>query len=288
MKTNFNIMFGTVSVIMKAASGTGIVSSITLLSDDLDEIDWEILGGNKTMVESNYFGKGNTTTYDRAIYHEVDFAPQDDYHNYTVTMAADQINWIVDGKVLRTLMYNDAVDGKNFPQTPMKVYLGSWAAGDAKANPPGVVQWAQGATNFGKGPFKMYVKDVHIRDGMNASSYTYSDRSGSWQSIKAASGQSPIVPQLTAAVGPSAKWKRIPVGVRIAIIVCSIGGFFLLCAAVAWFCIKSTRKGLREHAKAEQEWEAQRREAEEWRVKYREDRLSSMNSTTKSMQVTYS
>jgi hypothetical protein len=40
--SNFYIFFGTLSVVMKAAPGTGIVSSIVLLSDDLDEVDWEV------------------------------------------------------------------------------------------------------------------------------------------------------------------------------------------------------------------------------------------------------
>lgn len=53
----FYIMFGRVSVIMQAASGTGIVSSIVLESDDLDEVDWEMIGGNTTFVETNFFGK---------------------------------------------------------------------------------------------------------------------------------------------------------------------------------------------------------------------------------------
>jgi hypothetical protein len=42
INTNFYIFFGTVSVVMKAAPGQGIVSSIVLLSDDLDEVDWEV------------------------------------------------------------------------------------------------------------------------------------------------------------------------------------------------------------------------------------------------------
>lgn len=41
MNTEFYIFFGTVSVVMKASPGPGICSSIVLLSDDLDEIDWE-------------------------------------------------------------------------------------------------------------------------------------------------------------------------------------------------------------------------------------------------------
>jgi hypothetical protein len=54
----WHIMFGSVSVVMKAATGTGVVSSIVLQSDDLDEIDWEFVGGNATHAQTNYFGKG--------------------------------------------------------------------------------------------------------------------------------------------------------------------------------------------------------------------------------------
>lgn len=37
----FNIFFGSVEVVMKSAAGQGIVSSIVIQSDNLDEIDWE-------------------------------------------------------------------------------------------------------------------------------------------------------------------------------------------------------------------------------------------------------
>jgi len=59
LTSNFYIFFGKVSVIMKAARGQGVVSSIVLQSDLLDEMDWEWIGGNETHVQSNYFGKGN-------------------------------------------------------------------------------------------------------------------------------------------------------------------------------------------------------------------------------------
>ena len=241
------------------------------------------------MVESNYFGKGNTTEFNRAIYHPVPFAPQDDFHNYTVTMSSDKIEWYIDGGLIRTLNYGDADGGHTFPQTPMKVSVGSWAAGDVQHNSPGTVQWAQGATNFDDGPFNMYIRNIYIQDATNGSSYTYSDASGDWQSIKVATGVSPIVSQLNVLVGPGAHWRALPMGTRIGIIGASIGGAVLLIAGVTWFCVRSTRKGLREHAKAEAEWEAQRREAEEWRQRYRNDhrseRLGSMNSTTKSMRI---
>lgn len=38
--TSFYFFFGKAEVVMKAAPGQGIVSSIVLESDDLDEIDW--------------------------------------------------------------------------------------------------------------------------------------------------------------------------------------------------------------------------------------------------------
>ena len=38
--TDFYIFFGYVEVKLRAANGTGIVSSIVLESDDLDEVDW--------------------------------------------------------------------------------------------------------------------------------------------------------------------------------------------------------------------------------------------------------
>ena len=40
IQSNFYIFWGSVSVIMKAAKGQGVVSAVTLQSDDLDEIDW--------------------------------------------------------------------------------------------------------------------------------------------------------------------------------------------------------------------------------------------------------
>ncbi len=54
----FYIMFGRVELTMKCAPGAGIVSSLVLQSDDLDEIDMEWLGADASEVQTNYFGKG--------------------------------------------------------------------------------------------------------------------------------------------------------------------------------------------------------------------------------------
>jgi hypothetical protein len=126
IQSNFYYMFGVLSVVMQAAPGVGVISSVVMESDDLDEVDWEFMGGNTTHVETNYFGKGNTTSYDRAIYYPLDPSPLDHYHNYTTHWTAEKLEWWIDGKLVRTLKYEDANGGHNYPQTPMNVRLGTY------------------------------------------------------------------------------------------------------------------------------------------------------------------
>ena len=182
VQTNFNFFFGQAEVWMKAASGTGIISSIVLESDDLDEVDWELMGGNDSFVETNYFGKGNTTSYTRANYYPI-ATPQQDFHNYTTDWSAEKIDWYIDGKIVRTLKNEDADGGKNFPQTPMNLRIGIWAGGDPK-NPNGTIEWAGGVTDYTKGPFTMAVKSVRVSDASRGTQYKYGDETGSWQSIQ--------------------------------------------------------------------------------------------------------
>ncbi|KAL1649467.1 hypothetical protein SLS58_001522 [Diplodia intermedia] len=146
IETDFYIFYGRVEVTMRSAPGTGIVSSIVVESDDLDEIDWEFLGGENTLVQSNYFGKGNTTTYDREAEHAV-ATPEDVAHTYAIDWTSDRIAWLIDNTTVRTLAYADAVAGANFPQTPATVRLGIWAGGD-QDNSYWTRYWAGGNTTY--------------------------------------------------------------------------------------------------------------------------------------------
>ncbi|KAK7513500.1 concanavalin A-like lectin/glucanase domain-containing protein [Phyllosticta citriasiana] len=186
IESSWYIFFGAVSVVLKAAPGVGIVSSVVLESDDLDEIDWEWLGGANQEVESNYFGKGNTTAYDRAIYLPMDDT-RDTFHNYTIHWTSDYILWIIDGSVVRTLNYADAVNGKNFPQTPMRLKIGTWAGGDS-SNDAGTIGWAGGHTDYSQGPFTMTLESVSVVNYSPADSYSYSDTTGAWRSIAVSGG----------------------------------------------------------------------------------------------------
>ncbi|KAF2769554.1 concanavalin A-like lectin/glucanase [Teratosphaeria nubilosa] len=184
ISSDFYFLFGRLSVTMQAAPGTGIVSSVVLESDDLDEIDWEWLGGDTTQVETNFFGKGNTSTYDRATYATVS-TPQSTMHTYTVDWTSERIEWIVDGTTVRTLEATDSSTngGNNYPQTPMQIKLGSWCGG-CSGEAEGTIEWAGGETTFDDAPYVMYVEKLELTNYNPADKYKYGDETGDWESIE--------------------------------------------------------------------------------------------------------
>lgn len=144
-QSKFYIMWGTVEILFRAAAGQGIISTVVLLSDDLDEIDVEIKGGNHTHFSTNYYGHGNLSqgfAKDYALQ-----GPQDDFHNYTIVWGQDKIDWLINGQQVRTVGY--APSGL-YPQTPAMIKFGIWAAGDMK-DAPGTVEWAGGKTDWKQG-----------------------------------------------------------------------------------------------------------------------------------------
>ncbi|KAJ5090159.1 hypothetical protein N7532_008843 [Penicillium argentinense] len=186
IQSNWYIMFGRVEFTIKAAPGTGIVSSAVLQSDDLDEIDWEWLGGNNAQVQTNYFGKGDTSTYSRGAYHD-NSGNHDSFHTYSVDWTSSQIVWAIDGKTVRVLT-PDTADSNQYPQTPMMIKAGVWAGGDP-GNAQGTIDWAGGETDYNQGPFSMYLKSMTVTDYSTGNSYSYGDKSGSWESIIANNGK---------------------------------------------------------------------------------------------------
>ncbi len=181
------IFFGKIDVEVEVAPGQGIVTSVVLQSDDRDEIDWEWIGSDTAQVQTNYFGKGDDSTFDRGGYSPV-ASPQTTTHTYTIDWTKDYVHWIIDGTQVRELKYADAKSGTRFPQTPAQLKLGTWVAGSSTA-PEGTVEWAGGLADFSKGPVTAYYKKVTIQDyagGVaNAKQYVWEDGSdGSWQTIK--------------------------------------------------------------------------------------------------------
>ncbi|KAF1833613.1 concanavalin A-like lectin/glucanase [Decorospora gaudefroyi] len=201
--------FGYVEVVMKAAPGVGIISSIVLQSDNLDEVDWEWIGGVDSRVQMNYFGKGNVSTYDRMI--EADVANnQNDFHKYALNWTAESLTWIIDDKPIRTLNFADANGGKNYPQTPCNVRLGNWPGGDSENE--GTRQWAGGNVTYADAPFTMTVKSIKVINYSPGTEYKWTDKSGDFESIEViGAGNTEGAPQNTIVIKPSATATAAPI-----------------------------------------------------------------------------
>ncbi|EHA48864.1 hypothetical protein MCOR27_009724 [Pyricularia oryzae] len=187
--SNSYIFGGKVEVKFRAAPGAGIVSSIVLQSDDLDEIDWEHVGNDQMRVQSNYFSKGNDTVYGRGQFHDLPANGMDTSLTYTLDWTKDQLQWIVNGKVVRTLKRAETTPGANgYPQTPCQIRIGTWVGG-AEGGNKGTIDWAGGLADFSKAPFTAIYESIKVTDySTGATEYQYTDRSGNWESIKVIKG----------------------------------------------------------------------------------------------------
>ncbi|RDW85089.1 hypothetical protein BP6252_02679 [Coleophoma cylindrospora] len=181
----FYIMFGKVEITLKSAPGAGIVSTLVLESDDLDEIDMEWLGADDTEVQTNYFGKGLVTDYNRGAFNPA-ANNQGEFIKYTVEWTSTQIIWSVGSTIVRVLTPATA-DSNQYPQTPMRVKFGAWSGGDS-SNPSGTISWARGPTNYADGPFTMVVQSVNVADYSTGTSYSYSGTTGDWEDIDSKGG----------------------------------------------------------------------------------------------------
>jgi hypothetical protein len=101
--SSFYFLFGRVEVTLQAAPGQGIITGAVLMSDDLDEVDWEFSGSSFNSptgkVQTNFFGKGITGNYDRGTQPAVD-SPTTKFHTYVLDWTPDAIVWSVDGNVM--------------------------------------------------------------------------------------------------------------------------------------------------------------------------------------------
>ena len=245
---------------MKAAHGKGIVSSVMFLSDDLDEIDWEFVGGEATSVQTNFYGKG---VIESSIpgKHDVPGNAQEDFHNYTTIWTKDFLDFYIDGNKVRTLLPADANNTQFYPQTPMRLSLGIWAGGDPRM-PNGTKEWAGGETDYNAGPYTMHVKHVQVTDYSDGKEYVYGDRSGAWESIKIVEGNSTIKEIIEAPPKESVsdKWKGMSSTTKTIIYACCAGAGALLVFAAVFVCIRQRRRGARQAALADAQYERDRME----------------------------
>lgn len=147
----------------------------------------EFVGPDTSHAQSNYFGKGDDSTFDRGGIHTV-ASPQSTWHTYKIDWTPEAIVWSVDGVPVRKTAFAEAKGGSRFPQTPSQIKIGIWAAGDPSM-PQGTADWAGGRTDYRQGPFVMSVASIKVVSYSPAREYRYTDKSGSWQSIEVVGGK---------------------------------------------------------------------------------------------------
>lgn len=74
-----------------------------------------------------------------------------DWHDYELNWTPDELQWLVDGKVGRTVKKSDTWNQTSnqwaYPQTPSRVQLSIWPGG-ASTNAEGTIAWAGGAIDW--------------------------------------------------------------------------------------------------------------------------------------------
>ncbi|SCU86612.1 LAFA_0E01948g1_1 [Lachancea sp. 'fantastica'] len=123
--------YGKVSARMKTSHLGGVVTAFIMFSSVQDEIDYEFVGANLTNVQTNYYFEGDLNwTHSKNITASDTF---ENYHDYEIDWHEDHLDWLVDGKVGRTLYknhtYNASTGLYDYPQTPSRIQLSIWPGG---------------------------------------------------------------------------------------------------------------------------------------------------------------
>ena len=152
--TTRSFLYGKASLRMKTARSRGVVTAFVLISAIGDEIDFECLGGDLTMVQSNYYSQGQLD-YTRMQRFPVAGDTWATYHTYEIDWDPDRIVWYVDGKPARTVVKKDTWDPVKkefrYPQTPMRLEAAVWPGG-SEHNEPGTINWAGGLIDWEHSP----------------------------------------------------------------------------------------------------------------------------------------
>lgn len=135
-RTNKLYSYGFYSVCMKAAVGSGIISSFFTYTHVpvWDEIDIEFLGKDTTKVQFNYFTNG---VGEHVYLLDLGYDAAEEFHEYAFDWQPGSITWYVDG----IAVYRAT---KDLPSHPMQIMMNVW-------NSKGTDDWS-GALDASKLP----------------------------------------------------------------------------------------------------------------------------------------
>jgi len=125
-KSNNTFTYGTFETNMKAASGSGLVTSFfTYTGNPWDEIDIEILGKNPWQAQLNFYVSGSAN-HEKII--DLGFDASAGFHKYAIEWGNGYINWYVDGKWVHGVNNTgfNLEYGHAMPSNPMQMMVNLW------------------------------------------------------------------------------------------------------------------------------------------------------------------
>ncbi|KAG0604320.1 hypothetical protein M758_10G162300 [Ceratodon purpureus] len=153
---------GRFSASIKCAEGdtSGLLTSFYISSGEgtttQDEIDFEFLGDNKQIVQTNFYVNG-TSANEQWV--ELDYDCSSGFHTYTIEYSESQIQWFVDSRLVRTVVKEDQVaKSLAYPHKKMFLYSSVWNA--SFVNDGG---WTGKWHGMGELPFVAKFKDVTMQ-----------------------------------------------------------------------------------------------------------------------------
>jgi len=148
---NNKLRYGTVSSRLKVSPGSNIVSSFILMADNGDEIDFEFVGKDDNVIQTNFFYKG-VPIYDKnAKFYDAKKKLSDSFNTFTIIWTPEYYEWKFNNLTLRRLFKNATV---NFPDSLSHVQFGIW-----RANPS---NWAGWGVNWADSPFEYSIDWIKV------------------------------------------------------------------------------------------------------------------------------
>ncbi|GAA6060558.1 hypothetical protein JCM10212_006922 [Sporobolomyces blumeae] len=145
VSTTREILYGNIAASVKSVGLQGIVTAFITMSGVKDEIDWEFTTSNKSEAQNNYYWEGYVNNYKNG---GTSIAKNRDtnFHTFGINWTPDELDWLIDGKVVRTLLKSDT-DNDRFPQTPSRIQFSIWPAG-ISSSPQGTIDWSGGLIDW--------------------------------------------------------------------------------------------------------------------------------------------
>lgn len=144
ISTTDYLMYGYVEATLRHDARQGVVAAFITMSDVKDEIDWEWTGANSSEAKTNYFYMGEPVL-DHGTDVHMTGNNVSDWHTYGLNWTSSQLQWTIDGNVVRTLTRDQA--GAEYPRSPARIQFSTWAGGN-ETNPEGTIDWAGGPIDW--------------------------------------------------------------------------------------------------------------------------------------------